>query len=59
MNNIALLKGGHVERCRRRGVRMGDVAQEGSMRGCSVVWGAIILDDELALGKCLFQEGII
>jgi hypothetical protein len=29
------------------------------MRGGSVAWGAIILDGELVLGKCLFQMDII
>jgi hypothetical protein len=43
----------------RKGVRMGEIAQEGSMRGGSVAVGAIFLDDEFALGKCPFQEGII
>jgi hypothetical protein len=59
MNIGALLKCGHIESFKRRGVRMGEVAQEGSMRGGSAAVGAIFMDDELALGKCPFQEGII
>jgi hypothetical protein len=50
----ALFKGGHVESGRRGGVHMGNVAHEGSMRGGTLVCGAIFLDDELALGKCPF-----
>jgi hypothetical protein len=38
---------------------MGEIALEGSMRGSSAAMGAIFLDDELALGKCPFQDGII
>jgi hypothetical protein len=37
---------------------MGGVAHEGSMRGGSAIVAAILLNDELALGKCPFQEGI-
>jgi hypothetical protein len=37
---------------------MGEIAQEGSMRGGMAVV-AIFLDDELALGKCPLQEGIV
>jgi hypothetical protein len=55
----ALLMGGEIDGCMRRGVRRGEIAEEGSMRGGSGVVGAIFLDDELALGKCPFQEGII
>jgi hypothetical protein len=29
------------------------------MHGGNATGGAIFLDDELALGKCLFQKGII
>jgi hypothetical protein len=39
--------------------RGADRPHEGSIRGDNVSWGAIFLDDELALGKCPFQEGII
>jgi hypothetical protein len=46
----ALLKNGHVENCRRRGVRMRYVAKEGNMCGGSVAGVAILLDDDLALG---------
>jgi hypothetical protein len=53
-----VLKGGDFEGGRRRGVRMGKVALEGSMRGGRADV-AIFLDDELALGKCPLQEGIV
>jgi hypothetical protein len=54
----ALLKCGDIEGCGRRGVRMGEIAQEGSMRG-GTPDVAIFLDDELALGKCPLQKGIV
>jgi hypothetical protein len=37
---------------------MGEIAQEGSMRGGNDVV-AISLDDELALGKCPLNEGMV
>jgi hypothetical protein len=38
---------------------MGEVAPEGCMRGGIAIVGVIFLDDELALGKCPFYEGIM
>jgi hypothetical protein len=54
----ALLKGGDIKRCMWRGVRMGEIAHEGIMRG-GMADVRIFLDNELALGKCPLHMGVV